>query len=301
MLPLAVPMSIRQRLSRIVREPLLHFLVVGAALFGLQSALSSRTNDGGTIVITRGRIRSMAETFQLTWQRPPSPEELEGLVRDAVREEVLVREARRLGLDQDDALVRRRLRTKMEILGDEVARVPAPTEAELAEYLARHPEPFRREGLFTFTQVYLSPERRGTRLEADAAKVLERLRRSPAAPAPERLGDPLLLDARFERVPERQVDAEFGHDFTRALSQLPQGTWSGPVSSSYGTHLVRLEARIPSRPATLAEARSEVERAWSSEATQQARERDYRELLSRVRVVVEPVEPAEAAVPRAGR
>jgi len=291
-------MTFRERLSRILREPLFHFLVLGAAVFGLHSALSSRAADGGSIVITRGRIRAIAETFQLTWQRPPTKEELQGLVTDAVREEVLVREARRLGLDQDDAVVRRRLRTKMEILGDEVTQVPAPTEAQLAEYLARNPEPFLREGLVTFTQVYFSPERRGASVRADATRLLATLQRSPAMVDPERLGDSLLLEARYEHVPEREVTLMFSQAFTHSLAALPVGVWSGPVESTYGLHLVRVDAHSPSRPATLAEARSEVERAWLGEATRRAKEQDYARLLSAYRVVVEPIDGTE---PRAAR
>ncbi len=211
---------------------------------------------------------------------------------------MLVREARRLGLDQDDTVVRRRLRTKMEILGDEVTRVPAPTEAQLAEYLAASPEPFRREGLVTFTQVYLSPERRGASLRPDAMRLLATLRRSPAQADPERLGDASLLDARFDHVPERDVSRTFGEAFTKGLAPLPVGIWSGPVESTYGLHLVRVDAHTASRPATLADVRGDVERAWITEATRQAKEQDYRRLLSAYRVVIEPMDPAQ---PRAAR
>ena len=164
-------------LRSLLREPLVHFLLLGAALFLLDAWLRplSASSQGSEIVVGEARIRSLAQNFRRTWQRPPTRPELDGLIQDFVREEVLYREALALGLDKDDTIVRRRLRQKMEFIADEAAALAKPTDQELAAYLAAHAEAFRVEPRATFTQVYLDPRRRAETLEADAKRLLDEL------------------------------------------------------------------------------------------------------------------------------
>ena len=114
--------------------------------------------------------------FQRTWQRPPTRQELDGIVKEYVKEEVLYREALAMGLDRDDTLVRRRLRQKLEFVAEDMADAVDPTDAELQQYLDEHPESFRVERRASFYQVYLSRDRRGDSLNADSMKMLAKLR-----------------------------------------------------------------------------------------------------------------------------
>jgi PPIC-type PPIASE domain len=284
---------------RLLREPLLHFLVLGAALFGVYRLASTRSSDD-RIVVSAGKVRSLAETFRLTWQRPPTDAELQGLVADHVREEVLVRQARRLGLEQDDTIVRRRLRTRMDIFFDDTAAIAPPTDAQLQAYLEAHSDAFRKESRTSFLQVYLSPERHGERMEGD----LHRMKAALDHPRPgtdvAALGDPSMLDTRFDASSEREVVRVFGEEFARGLASAPLDRWSGPLRSGYGAHFVRVTERAPGRPAKLEEVREAVQREWLSQETTRAREAAYQALLRKYQVTVKP-SAVETVSPRAGR
>jgi hypothetical protein len=277
-------------MTRWLNEPLLHFLVVGAALFGLYAALGARTGDtgaGGAIVVTQGRMRSLAETFARQWNRSPSEDELAGVVRDFVREDVLAREATALGLDRDDTIVRRRLAQKMEFLLEDVAGMPEPADEELAAFLAAHPDRFRIDSRATFSHVFVDRARRGSAFEADVAKLLATLNapgdvRGLALP-----GDSRMLETRFEDVSRRDVEAQFGPGFAARLEELQVGRFEGPVESGYGAHLVRVESRTSGRVPQLEEVRGAVAREWSAAKRLEVKEAQLHELLARYTVTVE--------------
>ena len=278
-------------MSKLLKEPLLHFLVLGAVLFGLYSWLGRGSGRGAgpaeEIVVSQGRIRSFAEGFGRVWNRLPTGQELTGLVRDYVREEALYREALALGLDRDDTIVRRRLAQKIEFLSDDLAAAVEPTDRQLAEYLERHPDSFRTESRFTFSQIFLDPQRRGARLASDAAQMLARLNAGSASPDPAALGDSRMLEPHFDDAARRDVAAQFGEVFVTALTDLALRRWEGPVKSGYGVHLVRVEKRALGRVPELAEVRDDVAREWSAEKRREVKEDQFQALLQRYKVTIE--------------
>jgi len=279
-------------MKRILREPLLHFLLLGAGLFVAYGLVSKRTNgEPGKIVVTQGQIASLAEGFTRTWQRPPTSEELEGLVRDRVRDEVYCREAVALGLDKDDTVIRRRLRQKMEFVSDDIAAQTEPTDADLTAYLQAHPEAFRVEQRLTFRQVYLNPEKRGENLARDAARLLAQLHRADSEGDASALGDAFLLEHRFTAVPTSEVAKQFGEAFAATLGGLAPGQWQGPIASGYGMHLVFVSDRTDGRLPALAEVREAVRREWDNARRLEAHENVYEELLKRYTVTIERAEP----------
>ena len=282
--------------KRLLKEPLAHFLVLGGLIFAGHGLLD---RDGarapGRIVVSQGQLESMRVGFTRTWHRPPTPEEWEGLIRDRVREEVYCREAMALGLDRDDTIIRRRLRQKMEFISEDIAARTQPTEAELGAYLAAHPESFRVEPRFTFSHVYLNPEKHGENLARDAARLLAQLRQAGArADAPE-LGDPFLLEHRFASVPASDVEKQFGKGFASKLAGIPPGEWQGPVESGYGVHLVLVSERAEGGLPALADVREAVRREWDSGRRQEANEKFYQGLLKGYTVTVEALGPGEAS------
>jgi parvulin-like peptidyl-prolyl cis-trans isomerase-like protein len=281
-------------MKRILREPLLHFLVLGAALFGVNALLSARAPGRASIVVTRGRIESMAAAFALTWQRPPTARELDGLIRDYVREEAAVREAVALGLDQDDVVIRRRLRQKLEFVSEDAAAQAEPTDAELRAWLAAHPGDFGLDPTSTFSQVFLDPSRHSD-LATDAARLLVHLRRSGASPDITTLGDPFLLGHWFDKLPAREVKSQFGEKFAASMDSLAPGQWQGPIESGYGAHLVFVHARSAGHVPPLAEVRDPVRRAWANAQRDSAVERLYRRLLRNYVVTVERPAPGAGA------
>ncbi len=270
----------------LLREPLVHFLLIGAALFALARFTGSPAAQGPThIVVTAQTIDGLVQGWQRTWGRPPSPQELDGLIEDHVREEVLYREALALGLDRDDTIVRRRLRQKVEFLFEDLAEQREPTEAELQAYLAAHAETFRIEPRFSFRHVYLSAQR-GETLRADAERMLALLRKAGATGGTD-VGDSFQLGRDFAALGASDVERIFGESFLPALSSLEIGTWQGPIASGYGLHLVLLGERVAARDPTLAEVRDAVRRDWQQAHRREANERFYRDLSERYTVTVE--------------
>ncbi len=217
-------------LRRLVTEPLVLFLLLGLALFAVNAILPPASANK-EIQVTEGRIRNLAETYRRTWQRPPTRSELDALIEDFVREEVLVREAFAAGLERDDSVVRRRLRQKLVLLTEEAVAAAQPTDKELADYLSAHPDAFRSEPRFTFSQ-----EPVGARLS--------------------------MIEPRYENVAQREVERLFGREFALALAKLPPGEWAGPIASGYGAHRVRIENIVPGGPQPLEAVRPIVEREW---------------------------------------
>ncbi len=278
---------------KILREPLLHFLLLGAAIFGGYSLLSdTRATRPGNIVVTEGRIEALVAAFTRTWQRPPTASEREGLIRDYIREEVYVREAIALGLDRDDIVIRRRLRQKLEFVSEDLAAQAEPTDGQLRAYLSAHPDAFRVEPRYTFRQVFLNPQRRGGQLPHDATRLLARLRQADADP--DSLGDSSLLDHTFQALPASLVAEQFGDQFAAALGGLPTGEWRGPVVSTYGAHLVLVGDRADGRVPALEDVRDVVRRDWANAQRTEASEKYYQALLRRYAVTVERPQPVVA-------
>jgi PPIC-type PPIASE domain len=266
-------------LKRLVREPLVHFLLLGVLLFAwFQWQGGSGSVSSNRIVITRGLTEHLASSFMSTWGRPPNETELKGLIDDYVMEEIATREGVGMGLDRDDTIIRRRLRQKLEFLLIEEAGSAPPTDADLQAWLDKHPDTFRVDPRVAFRQVYLSPNHRGTSLRADAAKVLIKLRVAGPEAAIERVGDATMLPVEQALEPLREVARTFGEDFAQDLLKIEPGQWTGPVESPFGLHLVLVRERIAGVAPSLAEIGPLVER----EVLAERRKTDLRSLYDRL-------------------
>jgi hypothetical protein len=253
-------------MTRLLREPLLHFLLIGTALFLLYDAASDGRSDAPReIVISTTRVEALAENFATVWMRPPTAVELKGLIDDYVAEEVYYREAVAMGLDQDDTVIRRRLRQKMEFIAEDIANSVEPADAQLQEFLAQNAGKFARPAELSFRQVFFSAERRGDTARADAEKLLAELQagRGPADPA--EAGDVTLLPAAMEAASPQAIANAFGEEFARQVDEAPVGQWSGPIESAFGVHLVRVDERVITEAPTLGEIRPIVLREWQAE------------------------------------
>ena len=275
-------------MKQFLKEPLLHFVLLGAALFGAYGFINRTTNTPpGEIVVSAGQIEHLATTFSRFKQRPPTPEELQGLIDEYVREEVLSREAINLGLDRDDTIIRRRLQQKMEFVANDLAGANEPTEGELADWLAKHPDNFRQEERFSFRQVFVSQEKRGAHFEADISKLLKELKQVGPQADVDELGDSSLLTREFNGESQSAIAAHFGSDFAARLANLKIGEWTGPIRSGYGAHLVLLTARTESRSSALGEVREQVKRDFMSERRLEANRHFFDGLLAKYRVKIE--------------
>jgi hypothetical protein len=276
------------------REPLFQFLVLGAALFGLFHLVDRKKADTPErIVISSVRIANLADGFARTWRRPPSKEELQGLVDDYIRDEVFYREGRAAGLDRDDVIIRRRVRQKMEFLAEDIS-APEPGEEQLAAYLKAHPERFRTEDRLTIHQVFLSATRRGRAIDDDSKQVANALDRADAAVDKTAIGDPFLLGEDFQAVSQSEVASIFGDNFAKRISVMEKGRWQGPISSSFGQHFVYISDRRSGNLPPLDAVREAVRREWSNARRLEAEQKLYGSLRERYEIVVE-TPPAKSA------
>ena len=276
-------------MKRILREPFLHFLLLGILVFVVDATLRQRSAEagGGEIVVTQGRIESLAALFARTWQRPATAAELRGLIDEYVLEEALFREGVALGVDQGDTVIRRRVRQKMDLFVDDLVDSGEIPEAALEAWLAEHPESYAQPARFTFRQVYLNPDRRGEALSTDAERMLAELRSTGGTLDSRELGDRSLLEHAYADYRTDIVASSFGQAFADDLTRLPTGEWSGPVESAFGLHLVFVDATTPGRLLALGEVRDEVERDWSHAQRQEASNLFYEEVMLRYDVTVE--------------
>jgi hypothetical protein len=286
--------------SALLREPLLQFIVLGAALFGLFHLVDKEKAEApARIVISSARIANLADGFARTWRRPPGKEELQGLVDDYIRDEVFYREGRAAGLDRDDVIIRRRVRQKMEFLAEDMS-APEASEAQLAAYLKANPERFRTQDRLTFQQVFLSAARRGRAIDDDSKQVANALDRAEAAVDKTALGDPFLLGEEFQAVSQSEVASLFGESFAKQISVMEPGRWQGPISSSFGQHFVNIGERISGILPPLDAVRETVRREWSNARRLEAERKLYGSLRERYEIVVE-TQPAKSAQIEASR
>ena len=271
-------------MNRFLAEPLLHFLLIGAGLFVLFGFVNKGElpESDSTIVVTSGRIEQLSGLFAKTWQRPPKEEELKGLIDDFILEEIYYRQAKEMGIDRDDIIIRRRLRQKMEFLTDDVASYLEASDEELATYLEVNADRFRRDSTYSFRQVFINPEKHGERLDEYITAQMRALEAGK-----EVVGDSGLLPASFESATARMVDSPLGLGFAAQLDELDTGKWIGPVVSELGLHLIYIESRVPGSLPPFDEVRPVVEREWAHEKRLEMRSELNKKLREDYKIIVE--------------
>jgi len=271
-------------IRRVWREPLVHFLLIGAALFVFYDQTREQGNEApNRIVMSSGQVEQLAANFKRTWMRPATDAELTALIENYVRDEVFYREALAMGLDQSDPVVRQRMRSKLEFILEDLSSTEVADEVLLA-YLQEHPDKFRTQPQASFQQVYLSPDRR-TDLVAEAETVLASLN---GGAAPESLGDPTLVPYAFTLATQAEIVRSLGERFGREVVELaPSDDWVGPVFSAYGGHLLKVSERVDARLPDLSEIRALVEREYLVERRNEIKDLAYAKLREGYDVTIE--------------
>jgi hypothetical protein len=271
-----------------LREPLLHFLLIGAALFlfyGYQS--DGYVDQENRIVISKSDMNRLVMLWEKKWQRSPTQSELEGMVEQQIREEVLYREALVMGLDQNDGVVRRRLAQKVEFISYDLAVEIESKDSDLAEYLTANPDKFEVPGRISFIQIYLNTDRRGENTEKDAQELLNQLTQAESEVDIAKAGDSFMFGQQHAQLSHHGVARLFGDAFADKLFSLPVGAWQGPVHSGHGLHLVLIKNKIEALEPELALVRDHVRNEWIAEQRQSLNEAMYQNLRERYDIVVE--------------
>jgi peptidyl-prolyl cis-trans isomerase C len=276
------PAPMKPWLSTLLREPITHFLITGALIFVGYGWMGGRVDaESRTITLTEAQVAQMADGWKQVWQREPTAQELDGLIRDYIKEEIYAREAVRLGLDQDDLVIRRRLRSKMEYISIAAIEAEQPSDAILQQWLDARPGLYAAGARTSFDQVFAGED------QGRAKVLLAQLRSAPEKPVS---GLPIPLPSSMEKAKQTEIARIFGEEFLTALAALPSQTWQGPVRSGFGLHLVRVRAVTSQSSVRLADVRQQVENDWRA-ATKAKREAEaYQVLLDAYTIRIEKPE-----------
>ena len=277
------------RVKRWLREPLLHFLLIGLALFMAYSLIAPKApqTSSNRIQLTQEDLNQLQISWAAQWQRPPTPDEMRGLIDEKIRQEILFREAMALGLDQGDEIVKRRMAQKMEFLAEDVSTVSAPTPADLKAWFDANSARFTLPGLITFRHLYFSPDVRGQKAQNDAARTLEKLSSDSAATAVS--ADRFMFQNYYADNSPEQVAKVFGTQFAESIFKLKTVVWQGPVESGLGWHLVRIEAITPGRVPVFEEVdSSQLKSEWMSDQRAESKRQSFEVMKKRYDVVLPP-------------
>ncbi len=286
-------------LKRWLREPLLHFLLLGVALFAVYSY--TQRGRGGVessrqIALSLDELRQMDVYFESQWHRQPTPVEFQAMVEDKVREEVLYREALAMGLDKDDTIVKRRMAQKMQFLAEDVAAAHEPSTAELKAWFAKNSNQFALPSRYSFRHLYFSPDKRGKNAQQDAARALAKISGQPEDSAlAASLADRFMFQDYYGDQATEAIAKEFGPQFAVAIEKLKPGSWQGPIESGYGWHLVFVGTVIPGRIPAFEEMEPDVKTAWLAEQKREAWQKAYQEMRAKYTVLLPGPSDKDAA------
>ena len=280
----------RMGIRTLLGEPMVHFLLIGIALFGAYRWMAPGDTTADRIVVTQGVVADLVTQHVAAKGREPSAVEMDHLIESYVRDEILYREGVKLGLERDDIVVKRRVRQKIEVIEEEDASTRTPTDADLSAYLAVNRSRFVQPAMLTFEQVFLGQSTSGPDVVRAVAVTREALSNGTDA---EELGVRTLLPHRMIETPADLVARDFGAAFSAALEKLAVGEWAGPIDSSFGAHYVRVSERIPAAVPELAAVRDQVAREWENDRRQRARNDAYARMRRGYAVTIETKPGAE--------
>lgn len=277
-------------MQKLIREPLFHFILLGILIFIAYFMLNPADESAGTnqIRVTQGDVDRYRQIFKKQWQRQPTQEELQGLIRAHLKEEVLYREALALGLEKDDTIVRRRLAQKMEFLITDVT-VPAEVDDKtLMAYYEKNRESYSRAAKLSFRHIYFNPDKRGDRLTAEASALLSTLQTTKAGiDVPREYGDRFMLGTNYSLVSTIEIEREYGSEFAGQLALLEPGSWQGLIESGYGIHLVYVQQREMASVYPFTEVRERVKNDYLFELRRTRNEEVLDKLKKRYEIVIE--------------
>ena len=293
----------RNRIRRFSGEPLLHFFIIGALIYATYAYIGRQAveDDAKRITVTAGEISWLEGVWKKRWNRGPTQKELQGIVRQLLRERILAREARAMGLDKDDIVIRRRLKQKLEYLSQDLLSGVTPSDEQLAAFFAKIGKAYEKPALLTLTHVFFDPDKRGAQTLQDAKTQKSALVKQNVAPTEIKgYGDLFMLQTYYPERTYAELAKLFGSGFVENLSGLGERKWHGPVLSGYGVHLVYILNRQEARPAKLKDVKDQVFADWQAEKRKELRDKYLAGLLKRYAVLIESESPTLKALEQPG-
>lgn len=283
------------RVTRLFTEPLVQFLIIGACIYGAYAFFGTPEEDfrDTRVHVDSARINGFISEWESRWNRPPTRDEIDGLIQSYIKEDVLYRQAVAMGLNEDDPITRRRMAQKLEFLTSDLAMMVQPAEGELEKYFSENSEAYRAPDRMTFSQVFFDPDSRGNKTLEDAEKALAELK-AAGAPTEEsmQVGDGFMLQRDFVSVTGMEAARQMGSGFVEAVVQLEPGAWHGPVLSGYGVHLVYLYSYEKSPPPVFEDVQAAVLENWQQEQREKFNADFLENLKTRYEIVIDEI-PAD--------
>jgi hypothetical protein len=287
-----------EELKTLAREPLVHFLLIGAGIYGLYGIFGNSldVDDERSIIVSAGEIKARSDQWSKQWERPPTEEELAGLIRDYVRTQVLYREAMAMGLEDGDAMIERRLAQRLQLLIQSLIKPEEPSEDELRTWFDENVKEFTQPDLYSLVHLYFSPDKRGAATEDDAEAVLAVLESLEEIPEDfESYGDRLLPQSYYADQTEAGLSRVFGQGFVDEVIKLEPGGWRGPVVSGYGLHLVYVTEVARALAPDFSALAEQAKERWTAEKSRELNERFIENLIESYEITVEDADVALAA------
>ncbi len=283
------------KITRLLTEPLIQFLVIGACIYGAYALFGEPQEDfrDTTIRVDSNRINAMISQWEKRWNRLPTRAEIDGLIQAYIREDVLYRQAVAMGLNEDDPITRRRMAQKLEFLTSDLSQMQKPQEGELEQYFTENAESYRDLDTISFIHVFIDPDKRGDTTLGDADEILAQLQ---AAGEPDaetiQVGDRLMLQNNFSSTTQLEIRRQLGSGFAEVVMELEPGQWHGPVLSGYGVHLVYVYEFVEAPLAVFADVQARVLDDWHAQKREQFNADFVKSLKSRYQIVIDEL-PAD--------
>ena len=288
-------LPVSNRLTRLFTEPLIQFLIIGACIYGAYALFGTPEEDfrDTTVHVDSDRINAFISEWESRWNRPPTRDEINGLIQSYIKEDVLFRQAVAMGLNEDDPITRRRMAQKLEFLTSDLAMMVQPAEGELEQYFNDNSEIYLAPDRMTFSQIYFDPDSRGNTTLVDAAEALVQLQ-AAGVPTEEsmQMGDGFMLQSDFVSVTPAEAARQMGSGFVEAVVQLEPVAWHGPVLSGYGVHLVYMYDYQKSPPAIFEDVQAAVLENWQLEQRDKFNAVFLENLKTRYEIVIDEI-PAD--------
>jgi hypothetical protein len=282
-------------LKEFIRQPLLHFLLIGGLLFAIYYAVRPAMEGKDTIVIDDDQVSRIVELFEKEWNRPPTEAEMKGLLERHIQQEVYYRKALLMNLDHNDEIIRRRLDQKLRFITNDMANLKQPTEQELSDYVKHHADKYRRPATYSFSHIYFSPDKR-QHPDLDALNALPGLPVSDADPSGWlKRGDAFPFAFHVDSLSVKDVASQMGEEFAHGLTGLPLHKWSGPLTSGYGVHLIYVDKVWTSADPDMAQIREEVLRDYQYDLQQQYNDQLYKDFRKDFTIKMNISDPKKSA------
>jgi len=291
-------------LKKILSNPLFHFLILTLLIYVVYGffGVKQNTDSERTIVVTQSTINWLEESWEKLWIRPPTENEMDGLIDQYIRETILYREALNMGLDKDDVIIRRRLAQKFEFLTQDLIQAPEPSDEKLTVYFNENIDKYKKPDLTTFTHIFFDPDKREEKTLKDAEQSKIKLNKlEQPTEGIDQFGDTFMLQSYYPERTEQEILKLFGSEFAKAVSEeIPTGEWYGPVLSGYGTHLVYVDRRIQTPEPQFDALRELVIEDWKEKKRQEINDNFYKNLIARYNIIIEKPDDTDSEDSEAG-